>query len=40
MYSLFYTVYSLPNIALPFFGGIFVDRCGMVGALGLCNGGL
>lgn len=28
MYSLFYTVYSLPNIALPFFGGIFVDRFG------------
>ncbi|TFJ84951.1 hypothetical protein NSK_003979 [Nannochloropsis salina CCMP1776] len=28
MYSLFYTVYSLPNIVLPFFGGIFVDKFG------------
>ena len=26
MYSLFYTVYSLPNVVLPFFGGLFVDR--------------
>ncbi|KAM3569251.1 hypothetical protein VYU27_008651 [Nannochloropsis oceanica] len=28
MYSLLYTVYSLPNIVLPFFGGIFVDKFG------------
>lgn len=28
MYSLLYTVYSLPNIILPFFGGFFVDKFG------------
>jgi MFS family permease len=27
-YSLLYSVYSLPNIVLPFFGGVFVDRFG------------
>jgi len=26
MYSLFYSVYSFPNIILPFFGGYLVDR--------------
>lgn len=29
MYSLLYTVYSLPNIILPFFGGYFVDLMGV-----------
>lgn len=28
-FSLMYTVYSLPNIVLPFFGGIFIDRIGV-----------
>lgn len=28
-FSLLYTVYSLPNIVLPFFGGIFIDRIGV-----------
>ncbi|GMH95609.1 hypothetical protein TrST_g6790 [Triparma strigata] len=27
-YSLLYTVYSIPNIVLPFFGGFFVDKLG------------
>ncbi|GMI15107.1 hypothetical protein TrLO_g4155 [Triparma laevis f. longispina] len=27
-YSLLYTVYSIPNIILPFFGGFFVDKLG------------
>ena len=27
-FNLMYTVYSLPNIVLPFFGGYFVDRLG------------
>jgi MFS family permease len=27
-FSLLYTVYSLPNMFLPFFGGFFVDRLG------------
>ena len=25
-YNLLYTVYSIPNMALPFFGGYFVDK--------------
>ena len=28
-YSLLYTVYSLPNMVLPIFGGIFLDRIGI-----------
>lgn len=28
-FSLLYTVYSVPNIFLPFFGGYFVDRLGV-----------
>ena len=28
VFNLMYTVYSLPNIILPFFGGYFVDRLG------------
>lgn len=28
-YSLLYTLYSIPNIVLPFFGGYFVDRLGV-----------
>ena len=28
-FSLLYTVYSLPNIVLPFFGGYFVDKLGV-----------
>ncbi len=28
-YGLLYTVYSIPNIVLPFFGGIFIDRIGV-----------
>ncbi|GMI27444.1 hypothetical protein TrCOL_g3605 [Triparma columacea] len=27
-YNLLYTVYSIPNMALPFFGGYFVDKLG------------
>lgn len=27
-FSLLYTLYSMPNIILPFFGGYFVDRLG------------
>jgi MFS family permease len=29
MFSLLYTVYSIPNIFLPFFGGYFVDKFGV-----------
>jgi MFS family permease len=29
MYSLLYTVYSIPNVILPFFGGYFVDLLGV-----------
>ena len=28
-YSLLYTVYSIPNMILPIFGGIFLDRIGI-----------
>mmetsp|Transcript_30180 Transcript_30180/g.46140 ORF Transcript_30180/g.46140 Transcript_30180/m.46140 type:complete len:121 (+) Transcript_30180:104-466(+) len=28
-WSLLYTVYSFPNMALPIFGGIFLDKIGM-----------
>lgn len=28
-FSLLYTVYSIPNVILPFFGGYFVDRLGV-----------
>lgn len=28
-FSLLYTVYSIPNIILPFFGGFFVDKIGV-----------
>ena len=28
-YSLLYTVYSLPNMVLPIFGGIFLDKIGI-----------
>lgn len=27
-FNLLYTVYSLPNIILPFFGGILIDKMG------------
>jgi MFS family permease len=29
LFSLLYTVYSIPNVILPFFGGYFVDRLGV-----------
>lgn len=29
LFSLLYTVYSVPNVILPFFGGFFVDRLGV-----------
>jgi MFS family permease len=29
LFSLLYTVYSVPNIILPFFGGYFIDRLGV-----------
>lgn len=29
MYSLMYTIYSLPNIILPLFGGILSDKLGI-----------
>jgi MFS family permease len=29
LFSLLYTVYSVPNVILPFFGGYFVDRLGV-----------
>jgi MFS family permease len=28
-FSLFYTVYSMPNMVLPIFGGIFLDKVGL-----------
>jgi MFS family permease len=28
-YNLFYSVYSLPNIILPLFGGYFLDKIGI-----------
>ena len=28
-YSMLYTVYSVPNMILPLFGGIFLDRIGI-----------
>jgi len=28
-FNMFYTVYSVPNIVLPFFGGYFVDKLGV-----------
>ena len=28
-YSLLYTVYSLPNMILPIFGGVFLDKIGI-----------
>jgi len=28
-WSLLYTVYSLPNMVLPFFGGLMLDKVGM-----------
>jgi MFS family permease len=28
-FSLLYTVYSVPNCVLPFFGGFFVDKLGV-----------
>lgn len=27
-FNLLYTVYSLPNIILPFFGGVLIDKLG------------
>jgi len=27
-FNLFYTIYSMPNILLPIFGGVIVDRFG------------
>eukprot|EP00520_Triparma_pacifica_P017792 CAMPEP_0118668346 /NCGR_PEP_ID=MMETSP0785-20121206/20294_1 /TAXON_ID=91992 /ORGANISM="Bolidomonas pacifica, Strain CCMP 1866" /LENGTH=588 /DNA_ID=CAMNT_0006562907 /DNA_START=19 /DNA_END=1785 /DNA_ORIENTATION=+ len=42
-YNLLYTVYSIPNMALPFFGGYFVDKLGapscliIFGSLILCG---
>ena len=29
LFSLLYSVYSVPNIVLPFFGGYFIDRFGV-----------
>eukprot|EP00744_Colponema_vietnamica_P012638 GILI01017733.1.p1 GENE.GILI01017733.1~~GILI01017733.1.p1 ORF type:complete len:506 (-),score=112.11 GILI01017733.1:620-2137(-) len=28
-YGLFYTVYSIPNVILPLFGGLFIDKLGV-----------
>ena len=28
-YSLLYTVYSMPNMVLPIFGGVFLDKIGI-----------
>lgn len=28
-YSMLYTVYSMPNMVLPIFGGVFLDRIGI-----------
>jgi len=33
--NLLYSVYSLPNIILPFFGGYFIDKIGKRYSLGL-----
>jgi MFS family permease len=32
-YGWLYSIYSLPNIVLPFFGGFFVDKIGVGTAL-------
>lgn len=32
-YNLLYSVYSFPNIVLPLFGGLLVDRCGTKASL-------
>lgn len=32
-YGWLYSIYSLPNIILPFFGGFFVDKIGVRKAL-------
>lgn len=37
-FSLLYTVYSVPNIVLPFFGGYFVDKWGVRPCLFLFTG--
>ena len=29
-FDLMYSVYSLPNIVLPLFGGLLVDRVGVI----------
>lgn len=29
LFSLLYTVYSIPNVILPFFGGYFIDKLGV-----------
>jgi MFS family permease len=36
-YSLLYTVYSIPNVILPFFGGFLVDKLGVVKMLLIFN---
>ena len=28
-YSLLYSVYSIPNMVLPLFGGVFLDKIGI-----------
>jgi len=38
LFSLLYTVYSIPNCFLPFFGGYFVDRLGVRMCLGMFVG--
>ena len=35
-FSLFYTAYSVPNVVLPFFGGLLADRWGAARCASLC----
>lgn len=37
-YNMLYSFYSYPNIILPFFGGIFVDKLGLKVSLNLLFG--
>ena len=34
-YNMLYSVYSYPNIILPFFGGLFIDRVGLKSAMNI-----
>jgi MFS family permease len=35
-FSMFYTAYSIPNVVLPFFGGLLADRWGAARCASLC----